>query len=289
MPHSMICKPDNKTTQELKDKLKQSAGIPRSAFQRQFPNLAGCDTRGGDSSQEFEYITNTVKDIMIRFQLLDDREFKNYLKSRKLPEEMFNLGSFMWKFPRNLLEVVVNYTFREDPILKNISFTGEHGYVLSYRDHEILKEHKSIRCEFIRGVEIKYTHNEKPIIQQQATRGCTYAAAAMLMHQHNRRFSVSELKSTNLGDDNFILHVLMSADLFPFKTNFPTLEALANAVNRNGSAIVSVNSAGGGHTVVVDAVTSTFVLIRDPYHGWEVEILSTAFEKSWRKNAVQVK
>ncbi|USE38021.1 cysteine peptidase family C39 domain-containing protein [Endozoicomonas sp. SCSIO W0465] len=113
----------------------------------------------------------------------------------------------------------------------------------------------------------------------------------MLIHQHNRCFSVCDLKSTNLGDNSFIFQALSNAGLSPFQTRFANLDELTSAVKQDGPAIVTVNNGMGLHSIVVDAVTDTSVLIRDPFHGWEVEIGRAAFAKSWDTddNAIQVR
>lgn len=296
MPSGRISEPYDKATQELKDKLLQLAGIPRSIYQRQYPNLALCDTIYGGDSSKLQQIRNTVEYIFSHYEIQKNIDFKNYLESKGWLKGIFEPESYMWNRPGSLLEIVVHYLFQDDPVLRNIYFTGAHGYGLSFPDHEILTVHQPVRSEFTSGVEeteqikVKYTSNKRPIIQQQATRGCTYAAAAMLIHQHKRRFSVSTLKSTNLGDDTSIFHALSTAGLTPFKNRFANLEQLNHAINQDGPAIVSVITEEiGAHEVIVDAVTDTFVLIRDPYHGWEVEIIRSAFEKSWGKNAIQVK
>ncbi|MGO0305698.1 cysteine peptidase family C39 domain-containing protein [Endozoicomonas acroporae] len=295
-PSGKISQPFYEPTPELMTTLLKLAGIPSSAFQRQYPSVSIIDTVYDGDNAKREQTKKTVEDIIALYDLLDDTGFKNHLAAEGLKEEIFDENHFMWNRPGSLLEVVVQYTFQVDPVLRNISFYGAHGYMLSFLDHEILKVHQPIRTEFIKesekfkSVEVKYTCNERPIIQQQATRGCTYAAAAMLMHQHHRTFSVSALKSTNLGNDRLIRRTLSTAGLTPIKTRCSNLEKLANAVYKRGSAIVSVGRCkSGGHVIIVDAVTDTSVLIRDPYHGWEIEISRDAFENSWVRDAIQVK
>ncbi|USE38015.1 hypothetical protein [Endozoicomonas sp. SCSIO W0465] len=156
LPSATINKPDDQATKALRDKLITLAGIPSSRYQRQFPNHASCDTRNVSSYLRSEPIRNMVKDIMHQYQLWEDREFNHYLLSKKL-SGAFNPESFMWDTPYNLLEIVVHYVFQEDHILRNISFSGAHGYGLSYCDHEILTEHKPVRSEFVRKIEIKYS------------------------------------------------------------------------------------------------------------------------------------
>ncbi|WBA80772.1 cysteine peptidase family C39 domain-containing protein [Endozoicomonas sp. GU-1] len=295
-PSGKSSNPFYKPTPELMATLLKLAGIPSSVYQRQYPPVATVDTVCLGDDTTHEQTQKTVEDIIASYKLLEDRGFKKYLAAKRLREEMFDKNHFMWNRPASLLEIVVQYAFRYDPVLKNISFSGAHGYVLTYLDHEILTVHQPIRKEHIqesgkfKPIEVKYTCNGRPIIQQQATRGCSYAVAAMLIHQHHGTVSVSDLESTNLGGDKLIFQALSTAGLSPFKTRHANLEDLASAVNRDGSAIVTVSSlAGGMHDIIVDAVTDASVLIRDPYHGWEVEISRDAFKTSWDKDAIQVK
>src|SRR5262245_60662201 len=48
---------------------------------------------------------------------------------------------------------------------------------------------------------IQYTQNKKAIIQQQATRGCSAAAAAMLIKDKEGEIDFKDLENCNLGDD----------------------------------------------------------------------------------------
>ncbi|WP_257266478.1 cysteine peptidase family C39 domain-containing protein [Endozoicomonas sp. ONNA2] len=301
-PCGGLGKPFYKANPELKRKLLKLAGIPDSIHQRQYPRLGACDTVCVGKKARREKLKETVEEIISEYSLLTDTKFENHIKSQflnkspDLIQEVFsNREHFMWNNPGALLELVGQYIFRDDPVLKNISFSGEHGFMLSFLDHEILKVHQPIENKSkgesltSKSIDIKYTLNERPIIQQQAARGCSYATAAMLIHQHNGNFSVSDLLTSNICSDKSILMALSKAGLSPFKSRFANIGGLTHAVNQHGSAIVPVDLESGIHFVIVDEVKDTSVLVRDPYHGWEVEVLRDAFETYWKKEAIQVK
>ena len=301
-PCDGLGKPFYEANPELKRKLLKLAGIPDSKYQRQYPRLGACDTVYVGKEERREKLKYVVEEIISEYSLLIDTKFKNYFKSQvliKSPdriEEVFsNREHFMWNSPGALLELVGQYIFRDDPVLKNISFSGEHGFMLSFLDHEILEVHQLTENKSTglpltsKSIEVKYTLNKRPVIQQQAARGCSYATAAMLILQHNGNFSVSDLLTSNIRSDKSILMALSKAGLSPFKSRFANIGGLTHAVNQYGSAIVPVDLESGIHFVIVDEVKDTSVLIRDPYHGWEVDVLRNAFETYWEKEAIQVK
>lgn len=283
---------DAKTHQALKVELKQLAGVPGSHYPRLYPSkLYGARRR--PNVQLLDEFSRKVKEILHRNQLLEDPTFKCYLESKSLELKMFDPNCFMWKAPNNLLEIVTHFLFPNDPVLKHISFSQEFVYFCSYADDEIMEVNEPITVELIEGIEVKYTHNNRPIIQQQAARIDASAVTAMLLLQHERPFSFNELKSRQSDGDDCITGYLSAVGLSPLIVGIKTLKDLAHAIHNNGAAIVMVNQGMQQHRVIVDEVTDGFVLIRDPYHGWEARIYPDAFLKTWSKecqlNVIQVK
>lgn len=173
-------------------------------------------------------------------------------------------------------------------------FASAHGQGLSFEDDEIQAIHHVIRTKFLEGrsindkVLIKYTKNNKAIIQQQATRGCTAAVAAMLILDNGGTYGANNLRNCNLGDDDNMIRDIQRANFTPVKTDVAKgdLDALDQLIKQNGSAIVTVQSGIGGHVVVVDEITSEKVRLRDPYHGWEIDVNREAFKISFSGNTV---
>ena len=168
------------------------------------------------------------------------------------------------------------------PHLEGLCPYGRHPYGNSFQDHEILRIHPPVHQEKFHGVPVQFTAHGKPIIQQQATRGCTAGVTAMLIYEQTGKFNSSELAMRNLGTDSTIEFDFHQARVPFVSTKCSSLEDLQARIEEHGSAIVTVNSIGG-HVVLVDEVTDTSVRIRDPYHGWEVDVKRSAFEASWSK------
>ncbi|QZA58602.1 hypothetical protein [Candidatus Rhabdochlamydia porcellionis] len=165
-----------------------------------------------------------------------------------------------------------------------------------FKDEEILKHHAVIKQELIgkcfnkykeeEDVYMDFTENGKAIIQQQATRGCTAAVAAMLIKDQKGKFNFYGLSMCNLGDNENIKQAIRAAGFKPIVTRLAlnSLKALKTQLLNHGSAIVSiVDPKAGGHSIVVDEVSEDLqqVRLRDPYHGWEITVSAEAFQVRW--------
>lgn len=131
-------------------------------------------------------------------------------------------------------------------------------------------------------VYVAYTKYEKRILQQQAGRGCTAAASAMLILDHGGKIDLQELQARNLGNDEDMMQDIQRAGLTPLMSTLDKenlLPSLRKAIQDHGSAIVSIGGEVGGHVIVVDDVSEKLdsVRLRDPYHGWEITVTAKAF------------
>lgn len=172
-----------------------------------------------------------------------------------------------------------------------------HGSGQLFNDSEIVE-----KLDIIHRVEIKeeekgfnvfaqYTTYGKAIIQQQATRGCTAATAAMLIMDNGKQPNLHQLMRRNLGTDDDQIRDIENTGLKAITQPANTLQELQGLLIENGSAIVAVNVKLGGHVIVVDEISEDLakVRLRDPYHGWEITVTSKAFLKEWHGgNAIQV-
>lgn len=175
-----------------------------------------------------------------------------------------------------------------------INGIGAHGTTVFFNDEDILEIHQVIKRELIQEkndyqeeVFIEYTSNNKPIIQQQAVRGCTAAAACMLIADAGGKVDPYDLLC-NLGNTESMKRLIekagyeQSVQEISSKDSRIRLQELSNMIAQDGSAIVSVSSEhGGGHVMVVDEISSDFerVRLRDPYHGWEITVKAEAFSQ----------
>ena len=171
-----------------------------------------------------------------------------------------------------------------------------HGTCNIFKDEEIIEYHPVLRKESLgvytnsyeeEDVYVDFTQNEKAIIQQQATRGCIAATAAMLIKDQKKEFSFIELSTCNLGNDEDTKQYIRRAGLKPMVSQAVSLEDLKTQLSSYGSAIVSISDPqAGGHSIVVDEVSEDLqrVRLRDPYHGWEITVSAAAFQLRWGSN-----
>jgi len=173
-------------------------------------------------------------------------------------------------------------TIRSD---KNGNIVSAHGKPNCFADHEIVEIHPIVRETTCDGIPVKFSERNKAIIQQQATRGCTTAATAMLIHDAGKSFNGQLLSRTNLGNDTSMCREITSAGLQPRVHKNIELENLDQLLQEHGSAIVSIFDQMGvaGHVVVVDEITESGIRLRDPYHGWEITVSHDAFKRCYQK------
>lgn len=170
-----------------------------------------------------------------------------------------------------------------NPIKKQ--FDSAHGVTMQFADEDILaKEPITHQQKLTDDLYIYYTKYGKAIIQQQATRGCTAATAAMLIADNGKMPSVSQLKMRNLGNEVHQSEDIRNAGLTPIVTTAKDLEELKKSLKNMGSAIVCTANDVGGHVVIVDDISDDLqqVRIREPYHGWEITLKAKAFLAEWQ-------
>lgn len=171
-----------------------------------------------------------------------------------------------------------------------------HGRCNIFEDKEIMAYHPVIREELLgkctnlntgeeEKIYIEFTQNNKAIIQQQATRGCTAATAAMLIKDRGGKPGFATLQCCNLGNRKDIRRDIQNAGFRPRVTLLTSnsLKALKKLLE-HGSAIVSIwDPQAGGHSIVVDEISEDLkqVRIRDPYHGWEITVSAEVFQSRW--------
>lgn len=167
-----------------------------------------------------------------------------------------------------------------------------------FEDQEILHQAEYIYAEEIAvgnaTVYARLTWDGEWVIQQQAKKGCTAAATAMLIHDHNKEITLIDCSARNVND---WIEDLKKAGLEPLWHQWEQspqnrMEILRELVEMHGSAIVEIDDKNiKGHVVVVDKVSEEGVSLRDPYHGWAVTVTLDAFDRVFPTlfNLVQVK
>lgn len=174
-------------------------------------------------------------------------------------------------------------------VLTPTGIKSVHGQGELFSDSEIIEKLDIIeRVEIEHNIYASYTKNRRAIIQQQATRGCTAATAAMLIMDNGKKPDLKNLQCRNLGNDEDQIRDIQNAGLKPVINSANNLLELKNLIMKNGSAIVSISGKIGGHVIVVDEISKDFSMIRlrDPYHGWEITVKKDSFLKEWHGGKV---
>ncbi|CUI15873.1 hypothetical protein PNK_0236 [Candidatus Protochlamydia naegleriophila] len=120
--------------------------------------------------------------------------------------------------------------------------------------------------------------DSKVMIQQQATRGCVAACAAMMVEDHQRQCNLRSLISTNLATDAQLISWLkeagLDAALYMIQGGIAELESF---IKQHGSVACAANGELGGHAIILDQIDSNQATIRDPFHGWRIAISTQQF------------
>lgn len=155
---------------------------------------------------------------------------------------------------------------------------SEFPHGLAFQDHEI----KRVIVKHLPDPEIARTQDGKVVIQQQGARGCTTACTTMLLADHGKPIEWELLQFADLGDNDAMIREIKKGELQEIETNVTSMEELRTAILKDGPAIVTVNLGFGGHVIIVDDISADFktAILRDPYHGWQIEISGDTLRKS---------
>lgn len=120
--------------------------------------------------------------------------------------------------------------------------------------------------------------DKKVMIQQQATRGCVAACAAMLIEDHQLHCNLESLLATNLATDFQLIAWLKAAGLnaTPYQIQ-NGIKELGDFIKEHGSVACSASGELGGHAIILDQIDSNQATIRDPFHGWRIAIPTKQF------------
>lgn len=196
----------------------------------------------------------------------------------------------------NLLTLAIKLNIVQTGFFEGSYLMSDHGVTHFFQEEDIIEKLDVIKEVSIgrtkdREVFASYTSHNKAIIQQQATRGCTAAAAAMLILDHGKVVDMNELYTRNLGKNDDEENDIKKAGLVPIMNKVSDMTTLRQALINHGSAIVTIDF-DGAHVIVVDDISEdlTRVRLRDPYHGWEITVKSSAFVPICKfGNIIQVK
>lgn len=169
---------------------------------------------------------------------------------------------------------------------KGENFMSEHGRMNVFFDSEIVEistthlPHSSSASSSTSYV--KFSEHNKAVIQQQSIRGCTAAAAAMLICDNGKSFDPQKVATINIGTTEKICEMIRQAGLIPIVSQLSSdLSDLGKAIKLHGSAITTVIDRSCGHSIIVDAIDEHTARIRDPNHGWEISVRKDALARRY--------
>ena len=156
----------------------------------------------------------------------------------------------------------------------------------------ILKRAQSDAEKLAKAVAI--TKEGKHVILQQATASCVPTSVAMLVLDHGGTPNYASIQKTHIADTDRTIQWFADAGFATKKTELSsrTMETLSTCLNEYGPGILRVYDAQGiyGHTIVLDDISleSGTATIRDPFHGWQIDIELSALEKICGSSFIQI-
>ncbi len=272
---------DGKFFSKDKITLEENSGAQRSFRGELIAQLNNFNFPFPDSEYDREFPPVSIMDSM------------NFSRLRKYTSlQIGKILEIFAKYGKNIDHTVVAQ--EDDPVLyllknlsgvkafKTLDFGGQHGYALSFKDEDIARVHRSPASISSEGFPLI---DGKHVILQKGTRACTAAAAAMLILDAAAPANVNSLKEdlwrTNLGTSKDMVAKIQAQGLIAIESS-PQQAGLKNRLREKGPAIVTVNSGAGGHVVIVDSVNDNdTITLRDPAHGWMIDLKADSFWKAW--------
>lgn len=143
-----------------------------------------------------------------------------------------------------------------------------------FEENEIIKVHQLRNAHHNLGTGVVRCGLQfKNVILQQGTTSCTQAVTAMLLLDNNKSIDEFNLSGTH-GSNHNIIQDLEEKGLKPSEYSPQHIKEIKKP------SIVTLNIDGNGHVVIVDDIKKDAVTIRDPYHGWMVDVDKKAFKKA---------
>ena len=128
------------------------------------------------------------------------------------------------------------------------------------------------------------------LVPQVGMRGCSAACTEMLVLDHGGDADSEYLRTSNLGNSRSIIDRLAKAGLKAVETKFDgqnVVFTLQEALKQHGPLILTIGNLGpnakmcgdiAGHDLILDKIipARNSAIVRDPFHGWQVEVLISA-------------
>lgn len=191
-----------------------------------------------------------------------------------------------------IITVDLNHYDTEEETLNDVDNRSIYPDDSLFEDSEILKVHEVSSRVFLGNngslpVYADKNSLDQHIIQQLSKRGCSAGVSAMVILDHGKTPSIENMSRRNLGTDRDIMRDLNEVGLHPtLKRIGKEMEKLIECIETDGPTIVTIQCEIGGHCILVDEIHESYVRIRDPYHGWNINITRNAFEERWKGDSI---
>ena len=140
----------------------------------------------------------------------------------------------------------------------------------------------------------------RAVIQQYGMRGCGAAALAMMQIDNGVSPSLRNLLDTNLSHLDSLTETLRRNGLSAVYEMIPLYQLhdkhewwnrVENIIEEHGSAMCSISGEIGGHLIVVDkfSLDDDYAKVRDPYHGWSIELSAKSLVERGMQSICYVK
>lgn len=225
---------------------------------------------------------------------LSTKNFLYFLKHQISSQE--SEEALKWFFQQRKFPSTVNcdtFIIPKSISLNNLKTpVDSEGYAISFSEHgphtsKFIEDHDilsifpvgSIRyLDPASAIPVGIYSDHKVMIQQQGTRGCVAACAAMMMEDRQRHWKMDRLAKTNLANEKHLLSWLKQAELdaaiHEIQEGICELESF---IKQHGSISCMISGELGGHAIILDQIDSNQATIREPFHGWRITISTRLF------------
>jgi hypothetical protein len=213
------------------------------------------------------------------------------------------------EYPRgSYVDTVCLETGKGSTYLKDSS-----GYLI-FQNREILRVNLRPVEEFpqlYKDLPVGITDDGHHVIQQSGMQGCVGAATNMILMDFNRPPDLNHQYTSHFDNDETIVSVVQRAGLRAQVVALPTLytagaaardqagrlevsalqaRSLEELTSHGKGVLLSLSSEIGGHQVVLDRFSTVTgrATVRDPLHGWSIDVEHTAVLQRIGGSAVRV-
>lgn len=268
--------------EHLVKRLMSLAGIEPSNYPRRYPPEV-MTTRKRSDAYDREELSACCKEIEAHFQgTLQSQDFSSYLNAKGIHEPFTEVT----KLEVVKLELYTQFIFQTHPLIGKVSFSCRHHYALIFPDDVIDKIYylDSERTKKVGSIEVLFTQNDKPIIQQTTSTNSGAAIAAMFAYEQGKDIRSDRVQDTDCDNQDSIFHKLECLYNIPCqKKKINALAKLSEEIEKNRSVAVLVRRGGHSCWVAVDKVDfeQERIRCRNPYNCEELEVKQQAFCNMW--------